>query len=358
MLFLFFGVIVLAVAGALWSEVARSGPTSLRAFGSYVAAVVRRNLPLADALRAWADDLPGRATERGALEGMARRLDEGWSLADALDSRPGRYPETFRALVRAGERGGNLAAVLDGTLTLFDFDSRTLRRGLLFAVYPLAVTFVVLAVGEVVGGQFLAIMADLGLPPPDLRLLEFARTAAGIGVQVLGAAVVLGWLGRATVAPSLRWHVPVVRRWERPRAVASAALVAARLLQAGVPLPEALRLAASASGSRRCAAILQDAAAAVEEGTPLAAALERADRRRELPVAFGWYMRNGEASGDLPLALERAAEHSAARSRVALDAAVRGLLPLGVLAAASVIAIACHTMVAGYLLIARELLGW
>ncbi len=111
-------------------------------------------------------------------------------------------------------------------------------------------------------------------------------------------------------------------------------LTLARALDAGLPLPAALRLAAAGNGSALAAA-----AGRVERGAALGDALEAADTGA-MPTAELGLIRAGEASGTLPQLLRRLAarlDARVARRRHVLTGAIYPalLLHLAILAAAA-----------------------
>ena len=97
----------------VYGEVAVIAGWDLRQLSLHLGSVVRQNLPLAQGLRAFsaAEAVSPAIARRTALDRVASHIEEGMPLADAMDTEPGCFPPHYRALVRAGERGGNLARV-------------------------------------------------------------------------------------------------------------------------------------------------------------------------------------------------------------------------------------------------------
>ncbi len=332
---------------------------SLEHFTSYLAAVTRRNLPLGSSLGAYAQDLPGwRFGKRKVLLRIADEVDSGGALADAMDRYVRVFPGPYHALIRAAERGGNLSRVLDSLADTVDFRNRSARNALGLAAYPaaifVAVALVAALIGTVVMPHFDQMLQEFtGEEAPDVFGLHVMSAsspwivgliwAAGAAVAILViAAVLLFARGEGAVIERawswLLWHLPVIRRYERRRAISQYALAAARLMEAGLPTHEALKLAADASGNTHFDGIACEAASGVAEGGKLSIAFATADRRRELPPELLWYIEVGEAAGRLPRALEQAAEGATERSRRALRRVSSLVFPLGILAAAAFVA--------------------
>lgn len=333
----------------------RSGSWSLAHFTAYVAACVRRNLPLGSSISAYAGDLPaGARGVRRALLGIADAVDNGVPLADAMDRRPAALPGWYRALVRAGERGGNLARVLDRLGETAELDSRDAQRLAEQATYPAALAAMAVFMLTMVAGRFMIVLRSMAGSESQAsfaRLAFAGRALAGVALVVFGLAAVAAFAGTgparrlcrwfpalARAWSWLAWHAPLVSRCARRRAVSQYALAAGELMEAGLSDHEALATAAGAGGNSHFEAMARAAAASVTEGAKLSDALSRADVRRELPSELAWYVRTGEASERLPEALARASEAAAGRSRSALSHLVTLVMPAGLVVVALAIA--------------------
>ncbi|MHC4202269.1 MAG: type II secretion system F family protein [Planctomycetota bacterium] len=336
---------------------------SLGHFTSYLAAVTRRNLPLGSSLSAYAQDLPGwRWGKRRVLLKVADAVDSGLPLADALDNHRTVFPAPYRALIRAAERGGNLARVLGSLADTVDFESTAARRVGGHALYPAAV-----AAAAVLATTFFAALIVpkfhqmvCELTPPGVErfpVAGLALWARGLAIVLLAAFLVIVFvhffplsipfsISDKTGAPIVErywswlvWHMPLVRRYERRRAVAQYAVAAGRLMEAGVPTHEALDIAARASGNTHFGAMTLAAAGSVGEGGKLVEGLRAADARSEIPADFMWYVELGEVSGKLPETLVRAAAAASERSRRSLERLASLVLPVGILLVAGVVAL-------------------
>ena len=347
-IFLFASPVVLAalmihgfVSGAWGWDLAR--------FTSFLAATLKRNLPLGSSLSAFAQEMGAlRPMKQRMLLQIADATDNGSPLSDALDKHGRVFPKAYRALVRAGERAGNLATVSERLKEMARLRRQTASRAAAYVMYPLvlagAVGFVIWFVAVVVFPSFAHMLRDMGVEKPGA--LAFIEGAMELAERywylflLVPAAAFLTWRGIAlarvrSFAPSgIGWHLPLLKRYERRRAVSQYALVAGRLMEAGLPEPEALEIAAASSGNACMDRIALAASERAKEGAKLSEALRAADPRGELPSEFAWYVEVGEASGRLPEALVSASESAADRSRSALGDLVKLIAPAGVLAGA------------------------
>jgi len=289
---------------------------------------------------------------------IADCIDNGWFLAAALDRHPREFPPYYRALVRSAEDAGNLGAVLARLAEPVERDAQTARRAAGFALYPAALsvmalilTALVLAFGTPRFSSMVAGTLEEPIAGDYVFLLpQLAGTLALLAFLVFGGIAVFCFLGPRNwrslanefaflggAASWLRWHAPFFSRYERRRAVAQYALVAGRLMEAGIATHEALHVAASASGNACCDGMAARAADLVEEGRTFSEALARADPRRRLPREFVWYVEVGERTGRLPEAMLRASDVADARSRSVLSRLVSLIFPLGVVTVALVV---------------------
>jgi type II secretory pathway component PulF len=311
-------------------------------FSTYLAAVVRRNLPLGSSLSAYAQDFGGYPSRE--LVAIADAVDSGQSLADALDARPWVFPAYYRALVRAGESGGNLARILDRLAETVDANVDAGRRAVRHSLYPAVVVvlnaFIVFFLISLIVPKFADMMHEMSEgetgTPASMRVLVGATGflvdwwyCFPLALFAMWALSLVPWVRKAW--SWLVWNLPFFSRYERRRAVSQYALAAGNLMEAGVPMHEALSVAVTASGNERFDEIARVAAERVGEGSVLADALKAADYRRRLPPWFMWYVEVGERSGRLPEALVKASEGAAARSRRLLSGMANAILPVGII---------------------------
>lgn len=340
-----------------WVAVAWSRRRPLSDFNALLVRVIRQNFPLPGAIAAYAADLDGFAGfRRWALEEIARRLEAGTPLSQALTLEPRRFPAPYLALIRAGERGGNLAAVLEGATDLYEFEDTLLSRIVVSTLYPVGLVALACAVYEIGRGlvgrfvaRYLVSYHGVGVGPDTGVLPYLLPLVISIGL-VLAVALALG-------TSRFRPLFPPLGRYQRQNAASRFAFVAGRLLSAGVPDVEAFRLAHGTVADARARGILDAAIAGVEEGQAFSQALARADSRHDLPDSFHWFVASGEASGDLPGALARAAEVSATRSRLALESIARIVAPAGIVGAAFAIGSIGYAMLDAYRLLIAGLDG-
>jgi type IV pilus assembly protein PilC len=196
---------------------------------------------------------------------------DGMSLADAMSKSPDTFPRVYVAMVQAGETGGFLDLVL---AQIADFQSREkeLRSKVMTAMlYPCIL--LVLALGVLVFlltffiPRFQLVFAGFGasLPVPTQIVIGVSHLVRSYGLFLLAGLVVAGLLLRnwftsekgKRVWEGLILRAPIVGPLVGQFAMARFCRMLGTLLNAGVPLVQALNVARKSIGNQ----ILVDAVA-------------------------------------------------------------------------------------------------
>jgi type II secretory pathway component PulF len=234
------------------------------------------------------------------LRRLTADLQRGCRFVDALSRHPLFLPPRVTAMLRAGERIGDLRRMLPACRQVLS-DGLSQVRGALNYVLILTLVIAPLAlvlplmINMLILPKFKEVFAGLypGLTLPALTQLVFEssrpmlwiQSIVLVGTWVLMLAYVGGpWLSRllGRMAPGLPDRVQWAFAWRRKRLQRDFSAVLAILLDSAVPEPEALALAAEATGSlvmRRRAA---SAVRALKGGEPLPKAVRAMDRSGEL----------------------------------------------------------------------------
>ena len=288
----------------------------LRLFSQELALLLQSGIPLLESLQTLRER-EGAGPADAALDRVIAALRQGQPLSAALQTAPQEFDELFIAIVAASERSGTLARSLRDHAAYLNWASALRSRLVAAAIYPLlllgAGSGVLLFLMLYVLPRFAGIFDGLGdeVPLASRLLIGVGAWAAQqplVTGGVLAALLILPWL--AWRRPGLRaalvawaWRWPALRARWRTVALARLYRCLAVLMQAGVPVPAALRLAAPALPTPLRPA-LNGAVVAVESGRRLSQAL--AEAGLATPVALRM-VRVGEGTGELPAMLERAA---------------------------------------------------
>ncbi|MDP1581238.1 MAG: type II secretion system F family protein [Candidatus Didemnitutus sp.] len=248
------------------------------------------------------------------------------------------FPPHVAAIIAAGEASASLPQALRALaahLTGADELRRTARRALIYPAIVLTVTgaLVIFLLGGVVP-KFAEIFGSLNLTLPALtRWLIAASEAVRAGWPGLAVAgicgVIAAWMAtRSSRLQRMRdrtlLRVPLWGETLRCLATARFAAHTRLLLDAGVPVMEALTTGAELTGNAVLSAQLLRAREGVAAGRPLHAALVRP---HSFPEFFTPALKAGETTGQLGAALQHIEDYAAARARDTLATALAWLEP-------------------------------
>lgn len=320
-------------------------------FNKHLASITGGGMPLPEGLRALASDMKsGRF--RFAIEEVRTEIEAGRSLSDALGRNRDVFSDLYVNLVKAGEKSGDLPAVL----LMVAEQSRglhRLRRQILEALaYPSIILGLVLVIFTGLSLFFWphmrALFDDIArqsagafgsqalrtLPP--LTQFILSATEPGIIVPVCGAMgllLLLAWtVGRWTVAGrrlgvAALSRLPFMRELVRSYELSRTAGVLSMLLRGGAPLMEAIGVLAGSSVNQGLARSLGRMSALVSDGRPLSEAMTETGY---FPETFTWMVSVGEKEGDLPRAFGDIAEIYEGRAAGATSVIEMVIMPAAV----------------------------
>jgi general secretion pathway protein F len=284
-----------------------------------LATLVQAALPIEEALRAAAAQSASQKI-KSMLLAVRAKVMEGHSLAAALREYPSAFPELYRATVAAGEHAGHLGLVLDQLADYTDQRQQSRQKIQLALLYPVillvaSLAIVVLLLGYVVP-DVVKVFVNTGqdLPALTTGLIAVSEAVQRWGWAMLGALAVLALLVRQALRDEgirRRWHafilrIPLVGRLARATNTARFASTLAILTRSGVPLVDALGIAAAVIGNLRIRERVIEAAQRVREGGSLTRAL---DATGEFPPMMLHMIASGEKSGELDQMLARTARN-------------------------------------------------
>ena len=246
-------------------------------------------------------------------------VERGSALSAALAKHPKVFNRLYIAMVRSGEAGGVLDAVL---LRLSDTIEKQveLRRKVRSAMtYPIVVLSVCIVIATAmllfIVPQFKTIYADLGgtLPMPTQVLISisdllksyfpFVVILAGIGVWLFRR-----WIntedGRAKW-DAFKLRVPVFGALVRKTALARFSRTLAALTRSGVGILESLEIVAETAGNEVVAVAVRDTQGAVKRGDTLSRPLAQ---HEVFPAMVVQMIAVGEETGALDEMLDKIAD--------------------------------------------------
>ncbi|WP_020206952.1 type II secretion system inner membrane protein GspF [Cupriavidus sp. WS] len=287
-------------------------------FTRQLASLIVAGLPLDEALAALADQAERRYVHE-LLAGIRAEVMGGSSLSLALQQHPRDFPDIYRALVSAGEHSGHLGLVLEKLADYIETRNTLTAKIRLAFTYPAIVTVVAFAIVifllSYVVPQVVSVFANTKQKLPTLTIImlalsDFVRNWWWAALAFI-VAVSLG-IRSLLRQPGVRlsWHrwlltAPLVGKLIRGYDTARFASTLAILVSAGVPILRSLQAAGETLTNVALKDNVDDATTRVREGASLARALAA---QNQFPPVLVHLIRSGEATGNLPIMLERAAE--------------------------------------------------
>jgi type IV pilus assembly protein PilC len=274
-----------------------------------LAAFLRAGIPILDGLTLLAEDTSNK-TLRRTLEDVAERLRQGSPLGEALDHHPKVFPQAYRSMVRSAELTGSLDVVLDRLTIYVERDVEARHKIKSAMSYPLVVVVLSISVSTLlvtfVLPKFRVFFSSFNqqLPLPTRMLLGLSDAFQQWWWAILLTAVVVGVVGTSFLRTDrgrltrdrIVLRLPVLGQALQYSVVERFARVFAAMLKAGVPLSEAMSVAASATNNRPAAIKLGQARERMLAGEGIGRPLADSG---VFPPAAMQMMRVGEDTGSL-----------------------------------------------------------
>lgn len=313
-----------------------------------LATLVGAGVPVVSALQslsAQVDDPESRSVLVEIQEGVR----SGMSLARAVESQPGTFPELYVSMVRAGEESGTLPLSLSRLADHLEEQARTVNRVRSALTYPLLMAsvagLVIVFLLSFVVPKIVGVFSHLGqaLPLPTRVLIAVSGLfAAGwwVLLLLLGGLVVAGRRYLATgkgkrVRDSLLLRLPILGRIVQLSALSRFARTLSTMVAGGIPIDRALRIVAPVVGNAVFAERIEAAAARVVEGSSLSEALRQ---HAEIPPTLVQMVAVGEESGKLDYLLEKMGEAIDGEVEARLSRALSLMEPVIILIMGTVVA--------------------
>ena len=257
-------------------------------------------------------------TMKKVTAALRSRVQEGQSLAAALDDFPAIFPDFYRATVAAGESSGSLDHVLERLADYVEFKQQLQQKVVLALAYPVLLTTVALLV--VIGllayvvPQIVTVFKNLHQQLPLLTrlLILVSDLVRHYGLVILGLLIAAAIIFRIVLArPGARYRLhsllltlPVLGKFIRGLEVARFARTFSILVNSGVPALNGMNIAAGVLTNLALREAVSTAAQRVREGESISQALTRT---RAFPPLVIHLIASGEAGSDLARMLDQAA---------------------------------------------------
>jgi type IV pilus assembly protein PilC len=278
-------------------------------FNQELATLLKAGMPLVQSL----DILRSRVanpTFKNVLDSVHDRVRSGTSLSDAFGEHAGLFPAVYSASLMAGERSGNLDAVIRRYVAYDKIVGAVKRRTLSALIYPaILVTMMVVLIGVIVLRVVPAFSEFYGNFDRELPLSTRIIVAVSDGVISNFGIILLAVIGLVvagvfwTRQPAQRhrfdrWVLdfPWVGETARKFFTSQLARMLATLLGGGIPLVNALEISVRSISNQHLSRELDRVRIRVQEGQGFAAALRE---RNVFPDVAIKMVEVGESTGAL-----------------------------------------------------------
>jgi type IV pilus assembly protein PilC len=279
-------------------------------FNQELATLLKAGMPLVQSL----DILRTRLTNplfKSVLDDVHDKVRAGVALSDAFAAHGDLFPRVYTASLVAGERAGNLDAVLRRFVSYSKTIDMVRSKTLSAMIYPAILVGLAGVLVSIIVGKVIPTFAEFYTSFDDAELPLMTRAIVGVSqiiraqlllivVVLAGGGAALGWWLRQPghLARFDGWllRLPIVGASVHKFATSQLARTLATLLGGGIPLVNALEVAAGASGNRHIGHELGVVALKVREGQSLAATLLE---RRTVPDVAIKMIEVGESTGAL-----------------------------------------------------------
>lgn len=320
-------------------------PRQLAVLTRQLATSLEAGLPLMTALEVMRQELE-QVTVRRLLEDLARRVQQGANLSDAMAEYPRVFSPMYVRLVRVGETGGILDVVMGQLADMLERGIELRERLKTASIYPSIVLLLgLVSVAIIVMFIVPRIVASIGvetflLPWPTRVLMTMSSFVGVYGwlLLIVLVAAVLGWRQAVLRGPGRLWwdrltlKMPIVGRLVRQLEACRFARGLGLLTRGGIGITEALPVVSDVIQNSVIRQALHDLGISIQSGESIAGPLQRTGF---FPPLLAQMVRVGENTGRLDEMLLRSAAVHEAQTQVTLGRLV------SVLPVAMVLVLAC-----------------
>lgn len=227
-------------------------------FCRYFATMIRSGTPILEAVEILSEETQNKTLAR-ILGVIKEDLQKGKTLGESFRQFPSAFDQIFLTIIKAGEESGTLAKSLDylGKQILADYNLVQKVKGSL--IYPIVIIVAMTVMGFMMFGFVLPRIAKVflysGLPVPPLSRLIFEFS---LFVEKYFIFIVVGFVALLvglfffftkgsgkTIGTKLLPRLPIVKNIFSDLDIARFARVLGTLLESGVPIVGALKIASA-----------------------------------------------------------------------------------------------------------------
>lgn len=309
-------------------------PDDLVVFSRQLATMVDVGIPILEGLEALQEQMT-QPYFQSVIKAVHADIQLGSSLFAAFAKHPKVFDSLFVNMIKVGETGGILSAVLDRVSTYMEKSIKLKRKVKAAMVYPTVVVIMAMIITIIllvkVVPTFASIYSsfDQELPALTKFLINLSNIVKTQLLWYVGGIFVIGFFlnrwnrtekGAFTIDRVKLW-IPIFGELIRKVAIGRFSRTLATLIQSGVPILESLEIVEKTSGNKVLEMVVENVKNTVREGESIATPLVKSG---VFPSMVTRMIAIGEKSGQMAKMLNKIAEFYDEQ----VDAAVAGLTSL------------------------------
>ncbi|MCA1721090.1 MAG: type II secretion system F family protein, partial [Actinobacteria bacterium] len=240
----------------------RVSKLELMYFSRQLAAFIRAGVPIQESLETLYES-SDNPTMRRVITELTDSLSAGDNLATAIGAHPRVFPNFYRSIMRSAELTGALDRVLDQLSAYLERDVEAGRRIRQALTYPIVIMLLSIATVIILSAfvlpRFETLLNSVQTDPPlATRILLVSSRFMGNWWWLITAILLGGFLlvasavrtsGGRSIGDRVLLHIPVLGDTVRMAVIERFCRILAAMVDAGVPLPDAMVVAAEASAN-------------------------------------------------------------------------------------------------------------
>jgi type IV pilus assembly protein PilC len=298
----------------------KKGVTSkdLVVFSRQLATLVSAGVPIVQGLNILSEQIQSPIFKQ-VIGGIRTDIESGIAIADAMKKHPKAFSELYVSMIRAGETGGVLDAILERLSSYLEAAEELRGKVKGAMVYPLVISgvagavtlFLLIAVIPTFKSVFASFGSELPFPTQILLAVsDFLRhNFMYLLVIPVGAFIALKRWHKtekgAMAVDRILIQIPVIGDLLKKVAVSKFTRTLGTLIKSGVPILQALDTVAKTSGNKVVEASIMSARESIREGEKIADPLKAS---RIFPPMVIQMISVGEETGNLEIMLTKIAD--------------------------------------------------
>jgi type IV pilus assembly protein PilC len=334
-------------------------------FSHQLAALIEAGIPILTALQLLEEQAPSAAL-RKILKGLARDLQEGNSLSQALSRYPQVFSDIYCQMIRASEATGNLEVALKRMAGYLETEKAAAKRVGHALIYPAVVLLMAFGVfillTTIVLPSLTRLYTSLGAELPWITKLllvmgNFSRDYKFYFIGGLGALIILVFsyirlpAGKLTL-DKLILKIPLISAISTQRSIGRFCQTASMLLKAGLPMPQIMNIATKTVGNIIIRQALEEVGGKLVQGRSLSQSMAKNSVFPHLLIEMA---NIGEMTGTLDTTLVKIADYYERRVEQSIHAMISVIEPALIVVVGLVVAFMGASMITPLYSILRSL---